>query len=106
MDSMKFVAKDGAVTEVNFGEDGVMHVQNYVDAQEITDQNTIIRNAHGKGIPSNKDEWRHVARIPLLAYMTQRQQGIISEHSGDHARFRAWLNSRDNAAFRTSEGRV
>jgi hypothetical protein len=52
------------------------------------------------------DHWRgemhKVASIPLHIYMDLKKQGIID----DPTRFKAWLNDRDNQAFRTRMGRV
>jgi hypothetical protein len=102
MDSMRFVSPDGSITDVTFGSDGVMHVKNTVEAQHVTDVAQRARNENGKGFGRNKDEWRHVARLPLLTYVTLAQQGIAD----DPVAMRRFLNDRDNYAFRCSEGRT
>jgi hypothetical protein len=105
-DQIYFDSFDGNRTTVTFGEDG-MHIRNEVEVQDIIDQNTVIRNAHGKGIPRKSGAWRHVARLPLATYTDLVQQRVINlDDSVDRKRFRQWLNDKDNRAFRASEGRV
>jgi hypothetical protein len=107
LDKVHFKSLDGNVTTVTFGNDGEMHIRNEVEVQEILDQNTTIRNAHGKGVPKKNGQWRHVARLPLATYTDLVQKKVISlDDSVDRQRFRRWLNDPDNRAFRASEGRV
>lgn len=70
------------------------------DVTRILDANKAEFNddhgRHGDGLG------RKVASIPLGIYMDLRKRGIVQ----DRKAFRRWLNDPDNAAFRTSPGRV
>jgi len=55
-----------------------------------------------------KGDMHHVAFLPLVILMALDKQGIVSAGGRilDPPRFRAWLNDRDNKAFRMKMGRV
>lgn len=55
-----------------------------------------------------KGELHHVAHIPNVVVMDLAQQGIMTPAGKvlDEKRFKAWLNDRDNEAFRVKRGRV
>lgn len=48
------------------------------------------------------DGMERVASLPLNVYYDLKAKGILD----DQKKFRAWLNDKDNAVFRTRPGRV
>lgn len=54
------------------------------------------------------EHWFKVASIPSVVIMELSKQGILSPAGAilDDARFRRWLNDRDNLLFRTRPGKV
>jgi hypothetical protein len=67
------------------------------DITGLVEVNKALYNESASG-----KELRKVASIPLALYFDLKKQGIID----DQARFKKWLNDRDNLVFRTHEGRV
>lgn len=49
-----------------------------------------------------KGDFHHVAQIPIILWEELRRKGIAD----DPKALKAWLNDRDNLAFRTRPGRV
>lgn len=69
------------------------------DAEPLTEINKLV----SLETPGNwKGDMHKVASLPLHVWMELKQQGVID----DQKRFKAWLNERDNAAFRTRTGRI
>jgi hypothetical protein len=90
----------------DLGEIAVTHVEDIGDVLEANKRQALD---FGKGFGRNKDEWRHLARIPMTVYVELIKQKVISEDGAtvtDPAAFKRWLNDRDNLFFRTSEGKV
>lgn len=65
-----------------------------------------------KAVVNDNDGWKgdlhHVAHIPLVVLADLAKQGIVTTGGQilDDARFRRWLNDRDNQVFRVKRGRV
>lgn len=74
------------------------------DVEPLIEQNKDLFN----NAPLRYGEWSHVAALPTVIVMLLAKQGILSASGAilDDQRFRAWLNDRDNRAFRTRPGRV
>lgn len=90
----------------DLGEIAVTHVE---DVGDLLDANKALATHNGKHIGRNKDEWRHLARIPMSVYMELMRQKVISDdgHSVvDQKALRRWLNDPENRYFRTSEGKA
>ena len=69
------------------------------DAEPAIELNKLRMNEVGSGW---KGELHMVASIPLVVVTDLQRKGIWR----DKERLRAWLNERDNRAFRTRPGRV
>ena len=69
------------------------------DAEPTIELNKLQMNEVSSGW---KGDLHHVARIPLVIYENLRKAGILE----DRKKFRAWLNDRDQRAFRTRPGNV
>lgn len=78
----------------------VFHIETVEDVEPLMDHNKWLSNntpGSWKG-----DGFHRIATIPATVLAELRQKGILK----DMARFRAWLNERDNQVFRTRRGRV
>ena len=96
-------------TYVETNDEGDIAVTHVEDVGDLLDANKALANHNGKHIGRNKDEWRHLARIPMTVYFELMRQKIISEDGYsivDQKAFRRWLNDPDNRYFRTSEGKA
>lgn len=67
-----------------------------------------VAHALDTSAPARWGEWSHVAIIPNVILTQLIRQGILGPGGAiqDDQRFRAWLNDRDNQAFRTRPGTV
>ncbi len=81
--------------------DGAIVVETEQDVGAVIEDAKIRYNMHDERSPFKGDLHR-VASIPMPILMELERQGIIE----DPKRFAAWLNDKDNAAFRTRPGRV
>lgn len=69
----------------------------------LVEANTVARNNAGAGW---KGDYHRIASIPQNI-LYDENLGLIKAHEeGDDAYLSRWLNSSDNRAFRTKEGRV
>lgn len=75
------------------------------DVTKIVESNKANFNDHAGGW---QGDMHHVASIPLELLPILEKKGIINSAGRvlDQGKFRAWLNDRDNRAFRTRPGRV
>lgn len=80
--------------EGKFRFETVQNVTPYIEAAKASYNNTDERAKWG--------EMAWVARIPNSIYYDLKRKGIAD----DPKRMKAWLNERDNQAFRTRPGRV
>lgn len=80
-------------------------IETRMDVEPLIEVNKALSNAAA-------DNWRgdmhHVASIPAVIMMELAKTGIVTAAGRilDRPRFRAWLNDRDNRAFRTKPGKV
>ena len=81
--------------------DGTIIVETEQDVEAVVEDAKIRHSMHDERSPWKGDLHR-VASIPMPILMELERQGIIE----DPKRFAAWLNDKDNAAFRTRPGRV
>jgi hypothetical protein len=95
-----FTALDGTVTKMKVTDDTI-HIANRLDVEPLLDGNAELRNS-APGLPRNKDQFHHIARLDNLTYYSLRRQGILD----DPKRFKKWLNDRDFNKFRVSEAKV
>lgn len=87
---------------VNPGDDdGVFAIHTEQDVTALVEANKAEFNAVDERAPWG-DGWHRIASIPNTVYYDLLRQGIVD----DEARFRRWLNNRDNLVFRTRPGRV
>ena len=61
----------------------------------------------GSGVSESKN-FKRVASLPMVVVLELAKQGILKPDGAviDHARFKAFLNSEENQALRTSPGKV
>lgn len=81
--------------------DGIITVETEQDVEAVVEDAKIRYNLFDERSPW-KGDMHKVASIPMPMLMDLQRQGIID----DPKRFAAWLNDRDNEAFRTRPGRV
>lgn len=79
-------------------------IQTQQDVEYLIDVNKALSN----DAPTRFGELTRVASIPATIVMRLAQEGILTMAGAilDEPRFRAWLNDRDNQAFRTRTGKV
>lgn len=77
-------------------------VNTIVATQDVTDIVAENRELFKESDGRWKDAFNHVASIPIGLYFELKKQGIIDNPE----RFKKWLNSSENQAFRTRPGRV
>lgn len=95
-----------AKTRVDWLEEGGrVYLDHSQDVEDVVEANKVQYNASDG---SMKGDLKHVARIPLVVWQDMVKQGIVAHGGGilDEKRFKAWLNDRNNRAFRTHPGRV
>lgn len=94
-------------TVVDATDDGLgLLIRHEEDVTDLLDDNDRMRNDLGKGLGG---ELRPVARVTGTLLASLIAEGIIDKECGtvlDQARFRRWLNDRDNRRWRTTEGSV
>lgn len=71
-------------------------VQNLDDILDENQARRSMENGNWRG------DMHHVAQIPNVILMKLHKEGILR----DKKRFLAWLNERDNQAFRTRRGHL
>jgi hypothetical protein len=71
--------------------------------QTIEDVDPIIESAklHREAV-TRKDNFRHVARVPITIY----EQAVREGWADDQDAWRRWLNAHENQPFRVWEGTV
>ena len=76
------------------------------DVEAIVETNKALWNAREKHTPYG--EMTRIASVPWTIILELSKQGIVSPTGTilDDARYRAWLNDRDNRVFRVRPGRV
>jgi len=98
--------KDSGMVETFYYDQhtGGFTIETTQEVSGLLEVNTALAN----DAPSRWREWTHVANIPNVILMQLAQQGILAPGGAivDEPRFRAWLNDRDNRAFRTRMGKV
>lgn len=77
-------------------------IETVQDVQDLIDTNSRCFNTDRHAGSKWQGDMHRVASIPLSIYFQLKEQGIVD----DPARMKQWLNSPDNRAFRTKEGRV
>lgn len=85
-------------------DDDSFAIETVQDVEGIIEVNKAVAN----DAPLRWGEFSHVASIPQVIMMRLAKDGIVSPGGAilDESRFRAWLNDRDNRAFRTRPGVV
>lgn len=78
--------------------DGGVVIASRQDVEPIIEANKV----NYKEQSGFKGDMKHVARIPLAVYEDLMKRGIAD----DPVKFKAWLNDRDNKAWRTHPGRL
>lgn len=81
-------------------DDGSFQIEEREDAEALIETNRTLRNETVRD--QFGGEMHRVASIPMNIYMELVQKGITR----DPKAFAAWLNDRDNRAFRTHEALV
>lgn len=71
--------------------------------ERLVEANTVARNNAGTGW---KGDYHRIASIPQNILYDENLSLIKAHEEGDDAYLSRWLNSSDNRAFRTKEGRV
>lgn len=77
-------------------------IETVQDVTDLIDTNKRCFNTDNHGGRKWKGDMHRVASIPLTIYFQLKAEGIID----DPVRMKQWLNSPENRAFRTKEGRV
>lgn len=99
----------GQATLIETTDDLDIAITHVEDVGDLLDHNKALATHNGKGIGRNKDEWRHLAKIPMTVWYELMRQRIVSEDGRsvtDQAALRRWLNDSDNRYFRTTEGKA
>lgn len=100
-----FVGNEAAGIRRQFHWDPVSESFTIETVQEVTDLMDVNKrcfNADDHEVQKWKGDMHRVASIPLSIYFQLKEQGVID----DPSRMKAWLNSPDNRAFRTKDGRI
>ena len=84
--------------------DGSFTIETVQDVSALVDANTRIRNDQ----TGRYRDLTMVARMPLTVLMQLVKDGYLDRGFRviDQARYRRWLNSNENLAWRTKEGRI
>ena len=87
-------ASSGKESEDTFSIETTQDVTSIVDHAKSCYNSVDERARWGEG--------QHVASIPISVWQDLKKRGIAD----DQAKFKRWLNDRDNRVFRTRPGRV
>jgi hypothetical protein len=85
--------------------DDTFIIDRVVDVEPVMEFNKALANA----TPDRwQGDWHHVAKIPDVVMANLAKQGIVTAAGRilDLPKFKAWLNDRENQAWRTRPGRV
>jgi len=73
-----------------------------VAVQTTQDVSKVIKHAQFLGEQKAGKDFRHVAEIPMVIYEKATLEGWVN----DEAKWKEWLNDRDNQVFRSWKGKV
>lgn len=89
----------GVTTYYNFDEEtGDITLEEHAEVGTLLEVNKALANDRS----GFKGEFHHVAHIPQIIVQQLMREGIWD----DEERLKAWLNDRDNRAFRTLHGKL
>lgn len=85
--------------------DGRWGIHRYEDVTQHVD---VVKAAYNESGTDWKGDMHHVASIPSTLWPELEKIGVMSRGGKilDKSRLKAWLNERDNQAFRTRPGRI
>lgn len=86
-------------------------IETQQDVQGVLERNKAVLNAQNAKAARKfdpKQDFHHIASIPLPVYFDLKKKGIVGEDGtiADDKRFRQWLNDPENRFFRTHHGTV
>lgn len=81
---------------------GKFYIEEHQDVEPLIDYTKAVYNSFDERARWGKDPLHHVASLPPVIYADLQKRGILD----DRDRLKAWLNDRDNRAFRTRPGRL
>lgn len=82
--------------------EGKFYINEEQDVQPLIEVAKSSYNNFDERARWGDDLFHHVASIPPVVYADLQKKGILD----DPKLFKAWLNDRDNRAFRTRPGRI
>ena len=91
----------GQVQKMHFHEDGGITLETQQDVTDVLEANKATFNQVDERA-GWKGEMHRVASIPMSVFYDLKRKGIID----DPVALKKWLNSGENAVFRTRPGRV
>jgi hypothetical protein len=101
-------------TEIYHEDGDTFAVEQVQDVEPILEANKLRRNENPTGSDAlldadyRKQEWRHVARIPMIWLLKLNREEGLDFQNPEHMKVitKRYLNSNEYSSFRTSSGKL